>query len=131
MRQHIANVMFVVDDYDRAIEFFTSALGFVVQEDTPLDHGKRWVRVGPAGNGGTNLVLGKASNPGQATAIGNQAGGRVFLFLETDDFWRDYQRLERHGVHFLETPREETYGTVVVFQDLYGNRWDLIGRSMT
>lgn len=129
MQQRITNVMLVIDDYDRAIGFFTSALGFIVHEDTPLGHGKRWVRVGPAGDAGAGLVLGKATTADQATAIGNQTGGRVFLFLETDDFWHDYQRLERHGVRFIEMPREEAYGTVVVFEDLYGNKWDLIGRG--
>jgi len=129
VQQRIASVMLVVDDYDRAIEFFTSALDFVVHEDRPMPHGKRWVRVGPAGNTGASLVLGKASSATQAAAVGNQTGGRVFLFLETDDFWHDYQRLERHGVRFIEMPREESYGTVVVFEDLYGNKWDLIGRG--
>jgi catechol 2,3-dioxygenase-like lactoylglutathione lyase family enzyme len=131
MPQRIANVMLVVDEYDRAIAFFKDALGFVVHEDEPRGGGKRWVRVGPAGSEGAGIVLGKAGNPGQQASIGNQTGGRVFLFLETDDFWRDYRRLESHGVRFTEAPREEPYGTVVVFLDLYGNKWDLIGRRAT
>jgi catechol 2,3-dioxygenase-like lactoylglutathione lyase family enzyme len=129
MQQRIANVMLVVDDYDRAIDFFTAALGFSVLEDVPMGNGKRWVRVGPAGASGAGLVLGKASTTEQQAAIGNQTGGRVFLFLETEDFWRDYRRLEAHGARFTEEPRHETYGTVVVFEDLYGNKWDLIGRD--
>lgn len=122
--------MLVVDDYDRAIAFFTAALGFSVLEDIPMGNGKRWVRVGPAGASGTGLVLGKASTVEQQAAIGSQAGGRVFLFLETEDFWRDYRRLEAHGARFTEEPRHEPYGTVVVFEDLYGNKWDLIGRNV-
>ena len=129
MQQRISNVMLVVDDYDRAIDFFTAALGFSVLEDVPMGNGKRWVRVGPAGASGAGLVLGKASTAEQQAAIGNQTGGRVFLFLETEDFWRDYRRLEAHGARFIEKPRHEPYGTVVVFEDLYGNEWDLIGRS--
>jgi catechol 2,3-dioxygenase-like lactoylglutathione lyase family enzyme len=129
MQQRIANVMLVVDDYDRAIAFFTAALGFSVLEDVPMGNGKRWVRVGPAGASGAGLVLGKASTTEQQVAIGNQTGGRVFLFLETEDFWRDYRRLEAHGARFTEEPRHEPYGTVVVFEDLYGNKWDLIGRD--
>jgi catechol 2,3-dioxygenase-like lactoylglutathione lyase family enzyme len=129
MQQRIANVMLVVDDYDRAIDFFTAALGFSVLEDVPMGNGKRWVRVGPAGASGAGLVLGKASTTEQQVAIGNQTGGRVFLFLETEDFWRDYRRLEAHGARFTEEPRHEPYGTVVVFEDLYGNKWDLIGRD--
>jgi catechol 2,3-dioxygenase-like lactoylglutathione lyase family enzyme len=129
MQQRIANVMLVVDDYDRAIDFFTAALGFSVLEDVPMGNGKRWVRVGPAGASGAGLVLGKASTTEQQVAIGNQTGGRVFLFLETEDFWRDYRRLEAHGARFTEEPRHETYGTVAVFEDLYGNKWDLIGRD--
>jgi catechol 2,3-dioxygenase-like lactoylglutathione lyase family enzyme len=129
MQQRIANVMLVVDDYDRAIDFFTAALGFSVLEDVPMGNGKRWVRVGPAGASGAGLVLGKASTTEQQVAIGNQTGGRVFLFLETEDFWRDYRRLEAHGARFTEEPRHEPYGTVAVFEDLYGNKWDLIGRD--
>ena len=128
MKQRIANVMLVVDDYDRAIGFFTSVLGFVVHEDQSQGAGKRWVRVGPPGDAGAGLVLGKAATPAQQAAVGRQTGGRVFLFLETDDFWRDYRRLEAHAVRFAGEPREEEYGTVVVFEDLYGNKWDLIGR---
>lgn len=129
MSQRIANVMLVVDDYDRAIAFYTSALGFSVLEDTPMGEGKRWVRVGPPGLSTAGLVLGKASSPAQQAAMGRQAGGRVFLFLETDDFWQDYRRLEANGARFISAPRREPYGTVVVFEDLYGNKWDLIGRN--
>jgi catechol 2,3-dioxygenase-like lactoylglutathione lyase family enzyme len=121
--------MLVVDDYDRAIAFYTSALGFSVLEDTPMGEGKRWVRVGPPGLSTAGLVLGKASSPAQQAAMGRQAGGRVFLFLETDDFWQDYRRLEANGARFISAPRREPYGTVVVFEDLYGNKWDLIGRN--
>ena len=118
----------LVREYDEAIAFFTQALGFVLLEDTPLDNGKRWVRVGPAGGGGAALLLAKASTPEQQARIGDQTGGRVFLFLDTHDFWRDYRRLQAYNVTFLEEPREEPYGTVVVFLDLYGNKWDLVQR---
>ena len=121
----IAAVALVVRDYDEAIDFFTHALGFTV-EDTPLTGGKRWVTVRPAG-GGSALLLAKAANPEQLARVGDQAGGRVFLFLQTDDFWRDYHAMRGRGVRFAEEPRFENYGTVAVFLDLYGNRWDLLG----
>ena len=126
--QHSINlVALVVRDYDEAIDFYTRVLGFELTEDTYQEaQDKRWVVVTPAGDGGVSLLLAQASTPEQAQAIGNQAGGRVFLFLSTDDFWRDYRQMQSHNVHFLEEPREEPYGTVVVFEDLYGNRWDLI-----
>jgi catechol 2,3-dioxygenase-like lactoylglutathione lyase family enzyme len=125
--QRIASVSLVVRDYDEALAFFTDALGFAVVEDTPLAGGKRWVVVAPPG-GGTALLLAKAATPEQERYVGNQTGGRVFLFLHTDDLWRDYRAMKSRGVTFTEEPREEAYGTVVVFQDLYGNKWDLVQR---
>ena len=122
----IAHVAIVVRDYDEAIDFYTRALGFEVIEDTPLSADKRWVLVAPPGNSGTSLLLAKASNADQVSRIGNQTGGRVFLFLHTDDFRRDHLAMLSRGVRFVEGPREEAYGTVAVFEDLYGNRWDLI-----
>lgn len=127
MVQEIGYVAVVVREYDEAIAFYTGALGFDLIEDTPLGEGKRWVLVAPPGSAiGTRLLLARAATPEQAERIGNQTGGRVFLFLHTDDFWRDYRALQSRGVHFLEEPRQEGYGTVVVFEDLYGNRWDLL-----
>jgi catechol 2,3-dioxygenase-like lactoylglutathione lyase family enzyme len=124
--QRIGALSFVVREYDEAIDFFTQKLGFILLEDTPLGEGKRWVLVAPRGSTGTNLLLAKADSPSQELAIGNQTGGRVFLFLHTDDFWRDYNAMQTRGVKFAETPREEPYGTVAVFFDLYDNKWDLI-----
>lgn len=121
----ISNVTLLVRDYEEAIGYFTEKLGFALLEDSPLGEGKRWVRVAPNG-GGTALLLAKAVTPEQAAQIGHQAGGRVFLFLETDDFSSDYETMRSKGVTFAESPREEGYGTVVVFTDLYGNRWDLV-----
>jgi catechol 2,3-dioxygenase-like lactoylglutathione lyase family enzyme len=126
MSQQLGYVALVVRDYDEAIGYFTNALGFALLEDTPLGNGKRWVLVRPQNLGGTSLLLAKAANPEQASRIGNQTGGRVFLFLHTDDFWRDYDQMKARGVKFREQPRHERYGTVVVFEDLYGNRWDLV-----
>jgi catechol 2,3-dioxygenase-like lactoylglutathione lyase family enzyme len=126
--QSISAVALVVHDYDEAIHFFTHCLRFVVVEDTALSPGKRWVMVRPPA-GGTSLLLAKATSPEQAARVGDQTGGRVFLFLQTDDFRADYHDMKRRGVHFTEEPREEGYGTVAVFLDLYGNRWDLVGRS--
>lgn len=117
-------VAIVVDDYDKAIEYYTDKLGFTLIEDIP-QAGKRWVVVSPSLGSDCNLLLAKASNERQFEFIGNQAGGRVFLFLQTDDFWRDYNTMKNKGVTFCEEPREEEYGTVVVFEDIYGNRWDL------
>ncbi|KAB7696474.1 VOC family protein [Plesiomonas shigelloides] len=125
-QQMIGKVALVVRDYDEAIAFYTEKLGFILTEDTPLDGGKRWVVVAPRGQQGTQLLLAKAVGEQQVAAIGNQSGGRVFLFLQTDDFWRDYHTMQQVGVSFCEAPREEAYGTVVVFQDLYGNKWDLL-----
>ena len=126
MSQSISAVALVVRDYDEAVRFFTHGLGFEVAEDTPLAPGKRWVTVRPPG-GGTALLLARAATPEQAARVGDQTGGRVFLFLRTDDFWRDYREMRGRGVRFAEEPREEPYGTVAVFFDLYGNRWDLVG----
>ncbi len=126
MAQAISAVALVVRDYDEAIRFFTDSLGFTVTEDTALSPGKRWVTVRPPG-GGPSLLLAKAATPEQAARVGDQTGGRVFLFLRTDDFWRDYHDMRGRGVRFTEGPREEEYGTVAVFLDLYGNRWDLVG----
>lgn len=114
-------------DYDEAIEFYTQKLGFDLLEDTPLSETKRWVLVAPKGTGACSLLLAKAANEEQLSRVGNQTGGRVFLFLNTDDFWRDYYKLLENDVLFVRNPSEESYGTVAVFQDLYGNLWDLIG----
>lgn len=129
MRQHLSLTAVVVRDYDEATAFFVGKLGFELQEDTRLEEGKRWVVVAPPGSTECGILLAKAANPGQAQAIGNQSGGRVFLFLATDDFNRDYQAFRKRGVRFLDEPRRESYGTVAVFEDLYGNRWDLIERT--
>jgi catechol 2,3-dioxygenase-like lactoylglutathione lyase family enzyme len=127
MNQSIAHVALVVRDYDEAIRFYTEKLQFHVVEDTYLPaQDKRWVLIAPPGSNGTALVLGRATNDEQALAIGNQTGGRVFLFLSTDDFWRDYNRMVSIGVAFRGAPRVESYGTVAVFEDLYGNLWDLL-----
>jgi len=126
MPQTLGHVTFLVRNYDEAVAFFTNALGFQLIEDTPQDEGKRWVLVAPPGSNGSSLLLAQASMPEQTARIGNQAGSRVYLFLHTDDFWRDYREMKARGVKFLETPREESYGTVVVFEDLYGNKWDLL-----
>lgn len=117
-------IAIVIDDYDRAINYYTEQLGFTLVEDTPQE-GKRWVVVSPTPESECHLLLARASTATQETFIGDQCGGRVFLFLHTDDFWRDYHAMKDKGVHFCEEPRQEEYGTVVVFEDLYGNRWDL------
>ncbi|MCF5874076.1 VOC family protein [Aeromonas veronii] len=133
MSQHIGALTLLVADYDQAIRFFTEGLGFALLEDTRLDEpgkpGKRWVQVAPKGASGSALLLAQAANAQQQAAIGQQGGGRVFLFLETTDFWGDYQRMQAYGVHFCEQPRDEPYGTVVVFEDISGNRWDLLQRT--
>lgn len=123
---HIGAVTLVVRDYDEAIRFYVDALGFELIEDTPLPDGKRWVLVRPAGAVETSILLAVAADDSQAAAVGSQTGGRVGFFLHTDDFWRDHARMLAAGVRFAESPREEPYGTVAVFEDLYGNRWDLI-----
>jgi catechol 2,3-dioxygenase-like lactoylglutathione lyase family enzyme len=124
----IANVALLVRDYDEAIAFYTQKLGFELVEDTNLGGGKRWVQVAPKQSAGTALLLAKASTEQQRLTVGVQAGDRVWLFLHTDNFWRDYQLMQDAGVSFLEQPREEPYATVVVFTDLYGNKWDLLQR---
>lgn len=124
--RRITQIALIVRDYDEAIEFYTRALGFELLEDTPQGNGKRWVRVGPAGSE-FSLLLARAATPEQQRAVGNQSGGRVFLFLHTGDFHADHRRMKAEGVRFTEEPRHEPYGTVAVFRDLYGNKWDLIG----
>jgi catechol 2,3-dioxygenase-like lactoylglutathione lyase family enzyme len=126
MNQHLSLVSLLVADYDEAIAFFTRALNFELCEDTPLGGGKRWVVVRPPGGAGCGLLLARADGAAQVERIGGQAAGRVFLFLETDDFERDHARMTAAGVRFVEMPRHEAYGTVAVFEDLCGNRWDLI-----
>lgn len=129
MQRSIVSLALVVREYDEAIAFFTEVMRFRLLEDSPRGPGKRWVVVAPAG-GGAALVLARAATPEQAACIGNQTGGRVFLFLETGDFDDDYRHLAAHGVRFTEAPRDEDYGRVVVFLDLYGNKWDLIQRRV-
>jgi catechol 2,3-dioxygenase-like lactoylglutathione lyase family enzyme len=124
-RQQIGYIAIVVRDYDEAIEFYRQKLGFVLVEDTPIE-GKRWVLMSPPGAAGTLILLARAVTPEQESRIGNQTGGRVFLFLHTDDFWRDYREFTERGVIFHREPKEESYGTVAVFEDLYGNLWDLL-----
>ncbi|GAB4032206.1 VOC family protein [Spirosoma gilvum] len=126
MKQRIAHIALVVDDYDDAIRFYTEKLSFTLVEDTLLSDTKRWVIVAPPGANECSLLLAKAANDEQRSRIGNQTGGRVFLFLFTDDFWRDYHRMLDKGVQFVRDPVEEAYGTVAVFADLYGNQWDLL-----
>lgn len=130
MPQNLGYVTLVVRDYDKAIAFFTESLGFDVIEDSPSadrqGREKRWVLIAPAGSSGTRVLLATASNPEEASRIGNQTGGRVFLFLHTDDFWRDYNAMTAKGVKFVRAPKEEEHGTVAVFEDLYGNKWDLL-----
>jgi catechol 2,3-dioxygenase-like lactoylglutathione lyase family enzyme len=126
VRQRIGLVTLVVGDYDEAISYFTQKLGFALMQDTPVEAGKRWVVVAPQGAAGSGLLLARAANQRQRQAVGAQAGGRVFLFLYTDDFRRDYAAFKERGVAFIGEPRREPYGTVTVFTDLYGNRWDLI-----
>jgi catechol 2,3-dioxygenase-like lactoylglutathione lyase family enzyme len=122
----IGHVTLLVRDYDEAIAFYTKCLRFKLLEDTDLGGGKRWVLVSPAENAETSLLLARARSPDQARCVGDQAGGRVFLFLHTDDFSRDFDHMKSCGVAFLEEPRREAYGTVAVFMDLYGNKWDLL-----
>jgi catechol 2,3-dioxygenase-like lactoylglutathione lyase family enzyme len=126
MSQHIARIALVVDDYDDAIEFYTKKLGFSLLEDTILSETKRWVVIAPKGSTECALLLAKASTEEQRTRIGNQTGGRVFLFLYTDNFQADYQNLIDQKIKIIREPRQESYGRVVVFVDLYGNLWDLI-----
>lgn len=124
--QRIGYVALLVRDYDEAKAYYCGVLGFDLIEDTPLSNGKRWVLVAPPGSTETRLLLARAVTPEQSSRVGGQTGGRVFLFLHTDDFWRDFAALRKKGVVFCEEPRRESYGTVAVFSDLYGNRWDLL-----
>jgi|SRR5665648_160368 len=126
MAHAITALTLVVRDYDEAIKFYTEALRFELQEDTDMGGGKRWVKVAPKKSRGAALLLARAANAEQEAAIGNQSGGRVFLFLHTDDFRDDYEHMKAYGVEFTEEPREEVFGRVVVFKDLYGNKWDLV-----
>ncbi|ASM51360.1 hypothetical protein PESP_a3564 [Pseudoalteromonas espejiana DSM 9414] len=126
IKQHIGSIALVVKDYDEAIEFYTKKLSFELVEDTDLGEGKRWVLITPPNSNGTHILLAQATEPEQLDAVGNQAGGRVWLFLNTNDFWRDHEKMLNNGVIFHEKPRIEPYGTVAVFEDLYGNKWDLI-----
>ncbi|MDM8529798.1 VOC family protein [Anaerolineales bacterium HSG25] len=127
MKQSIVHIALVVRDYDEAIEFYTKKLHFILVEDSyqPAQD-KRWVVVAPPGSTGTNLLLARATTPEQIATIGNQTGGRVFLFLNSDDFWRDYNDMVAQGITFVRQPKVEPYGTVAVFKDLYGNLWDLL-----
>jgi catechol 2,3-dioxygenase-like lactoylglutathione lyase family enzyme len=132
MKQAIVHIALVVRDYDEAIEFYMKKLHFTLIEDTYQPaQGKRWVVIAPPGSTGTTLLLARASNPEQEAFIGNQAGGRVFLFLNTDDFWRDYNAMLSVGIRFVRAPSIESYGTVAVFEDLYGTRWDLLQLNAT
>jgi catechol 2,3-dioxygenase-like lactoylglutathione lyase family enzyme len=126
MKQHIAHIALVVNNYDEAIKFYTEKLNFTLIEDTKLSETKRWVMVKPTGEGQCCLLLAQAATEEQKSRIGNQTGGRVFLFLYTDDFWRDYNNMLEQKINFVRPPVKEAYGTVAVFEDLYGNLWDLI-----
>jgi catechol 2,3-dioxygenase-like lactoylglutathione lyase family enzyme len=124
----IESFALVVRDYDEAIHYYTTVLGFVLIEDTRQTEQKRWVLVAPSASSETRILLARAVGAEQESRIGNQTGGRVFLFLRTDDFWRDYEAFKSRGVHFVRPPSNESYGTVAVFEDLYGNWWDLVER---
>lgn len=127
MKQSIVHIALVVRDYDEALEFYINKLNFVLIEDTyQPEQDKRWVVVSPPGSVGTTLLLARAAKPEQHPFIGNQAGGRVFLFLNTDDFWRDYKSMIAKGIKFVREPKQADYGMVAVFEDLYGNLWDLL-----
>ncbi|TCO70681.1 VOC family protein [Marinisporobacter balticus] len=127
MIQSVVHIALVVKDYDEAIEFYTNKLHFTLIEDTyQPEQDKRWVVVSPPGSSGTTILLARASKPEQLPFIGNQAGGRIFLFLGTDDFWRDYKEMIAKGIEFVRDPKEQSYGIVAVFKDLYGNLWDLV-----
>jgi catechol 2,3-dioxygenase-like lactoylglutathione lyase family enzyme len=131
MKQSIIHVALVVRDYDEAIDFFCNKLHFTLVEDTyQPEQDKRWVTVAPPGSTGTTLLLARANSPVQEEAIGNQSGGRVFLFMHTDDFWRDYNAMLAVGIRFVREPKTASYGTVAVFEDLYGNLWDLVGPAI-
>ncbi|MEK3762543.1 VOC family protein [Paenibacillus sp. FSL P4-0338] len=127
MIQSIVHIALVVNDYDEAIEFYTKKLNFTVVEDTyQPEQDKRWVVISPPGSVGTTILLAKASKPEQEQFVGNQTGGRVFLFLNTDDFWRDYKDMVSKDIEFVREPQDQSYGKVAVFKDLYGNLWDLL-----
>jgi catechol 2,3-dioxygenase-like lactoylglutathione lyase family enzyme len=126
MNQKIVHIALVVKDYDDAIAFYTQKLNFTLIEDTRLTDAKRWVVIAPPGAGECKLLLARAANERQLASVGNQTGGRVFLFMHTDDFQRDFVEMTARGVHFVRPPSQESYGTVAVFEDLYGNLWDLI-----
>lgn len=126
MKQQLAHIALVVNDYDDAIKFYTEKLHFNLIEDTKLSETKRWVLIAPKGSEGTKLLLAQASNDEQKSRVGNQTGGRVFLFLYTDNFERDYNNLLQHKIKIVREPQKEVYGTVAVFEDLYGNLWDMI-----
>ena len=127
MKQSIVHMALVVRDYDEAIDFYTKTLNFTLVEDIyQPEQDKRWVVVAPPGSNGATLLLARASKPEQEAFVGNQTGGRVFLFLNTDDFWRDYNEMIARGVNFVREPKTESYGIVAVFEDLYGNLWDLL-----
>jgi len=126
MKQRIAHISLVVHDYDEAIQFYTQKLSFRLIEDTPLTDKKRWILIAPPGASECCLLLAKAADEKQGAAVGNQTGGRVFLFLFTDDFWRDYKKMSAKGIRFVRPPKQEEYGMVAVFEDLYGNLWDLL-----
>ena len=130
MNQHIAHIALVVSNYDEAIAFYTEKLNFTLIEDTKLSETKRWVKVAPKGDGNCCLLLAQAATEEQKSRVGNQTGGRVFLFLYTDDFWRDYNNMLEKKINFVLPPVKEEYGTVAVFEDLYGNLWDLIEPSV-
>ncbi len=127
MKQQLTSISIVVKSYDEAIIFYTKQLGFDLIEDTLLSETKRWVLLAPPGSDGCKLLLAQAANEEQQSRVGNQTGGRVFLFLHTDDFWRDYNNYVEKGIRFVRAPEVQAYGTVAVFEDLYGNLWDLIG----
>jgi predicted enzyme related to lactoylglutathione lyase len=131
LKQTIARIALVVDNYDKAIEFYTKKLDFILVEDTDLGEGKRWVIVAPQGSKECALVLAKSDGEEQASRVGNQTGGRVFLFLYTDDFWRDYYKMVERGVKIVREPEKMPYGMVAVFKDLYGNMWDLLEPNNT
>lgn len=126
MKRTLGAVSLLVRDYEEALSFYVDKLGFHVIENTDMGAGKRWIRIAPRNSDGTCLLLAKAASPEQESRIGNQTGGRVFFFLYTDDFWRDHDLMKTNGIRFLEEPRRESYATVAVFEDLYGNKWDLL-----
>jgi catechol 2,3-dioxygenase-like lactoylglutathione lyase family enzyme len=127
--RHIGYVTLLVRDYDEAKAWYCDALGFQLIEDTPLADGKRWILVAPQGSTGARLLLARATTAEQTKRVGDQTGGRVFLFLHTDNFWQDFRAMREKGVRFRQEPRQESYGTVAVFEDIYGNHWDLLHRS--